>query len=194
MDTTKKLLSLALSAAVCLCLVACGQEVPQPSHTAPTATAPTTQSTPPTETTAPAQTVTQVPVRFQGLRFYLDDTYTTGEEDGKLTFKNAAIEGGVESGLLSRLTGGYAQTSADYAKYLQKDLQDDHEKIWVGSSTGIGFYIVFEDPDQIRVQCLYVQGNEAWNIWAESSDHAQLEELIRICGKCVMASEEILQN
>lgn len=191
----KKTTAIVLSAAsLCILLAGCGQTDPQPTDTVPTTqtTAPAETATPTeaTDPTVPTEAVTPVPVQFKGLRFHLDDTYTTGEEDGKFTFRNAAIQGGVESDSLSKLTGGFAQTSGEYATYLQKELQDDHEKVWVGSSTGIGFYIVFEDPDQIRVQCLYVKGNNAWNIWAESSDSAQLEELIRICGKCSMVSEE----
>ncbi|MBQ2244982.1 MAG: hypothetical protein IIV61_01680 [Oscillospiraceae bacterium] len=195
----KKTIAIALSAAaVCCCLAACGQEDPQPSQTADTTpTVQPTETTSPVETTQatePTQGTTRVPVEYQGLHFYLDDTYTTGEAEGKFTFQNVNIQGGVEFGTPSKLTGGYAQTSADYAKYLQKELQDDHEKIWVGSSTGIGYYLVLQDPDLTRVQCLYVKDDKAWNIWAESADDALTDELIRICGKCAIITDQSPKN
>lgn len=195
----KKTTAIVLSAAsLCILLAGCGQTDPQPTDTVPTTqtTAPAETATPTeaTDPTVPTEAVTPVPVQFKGLRFHLDDTYTTGEEDGKLTFRNAAIQGGVESDSLSKLTGGFARTSGEYATYLQKELQDDHEKIWVGSSTGVGFYLVLQDPDGTRVQCLYVKGDKAWNIWAESADNDLTDELIRICGKCAIFSEEIPQG
>lgn len=194
----KKTMTLSLSAAaLCCCLAGCAQEDIQPTQTSPTtptSATQTTEATQPTQATEPTTAVEQLPVAFKGLHFNLDSSYTTAEDGDKLTFQSDAIQGGVEFGPLSKMTGGFAQTSADYAKYLQKELQADYEKVWVGSSTGVGFYLVLQNADETEVRCLYVKGDVAWNIWAKSTDAALEEELIRICARCAMVTEEIPQT
>lgn len=198
MPKFKKTLAMTLSAAaLCCCLAGCGQEDVSPTQTTPpTQATEATQPTQTTQATEPSATVEPSPMacNYKGLHFDLDISYTTEEDGDKLTFQNDTIQGSVEFGPLSKMTGGFAQTSADYAKYLQQQLQADYEKVWVGSSTGFGFYLVLQDPDETQVRCLYVKDDLAWNICAQSTDAALTEELIWICGRCAIVSEEIPQT
>lgn len=167
-----------------------GSESPDASTT----TAPTTAATTPTTSTPPAQEPGRENLTVEydhcGLHFKLDSTYTVGlQEDDKnvFTFSNDQVDGTVAFGKLSELGNG-AKTSQEYANLLLAKY--DAEKAWIGTSTGFGYYVI-NSADGYTAECLYIHGEYAWLVEAQSSNKDFVEAMIQIIGRCGLNAEEI---
>lgn len=159
----------------------------------------TTTTTSPTTTTAapPAKDPTNVPLDVEydhcGLHFKLDSTYTVGlSEENKniLTFSNEQYSGTVVFGTLSELGNG-ATTSKQYADIMVSQCGD--EKAWVGTSTGFGYYYVYTTENAQVAQCLYIHGENAWVVTAQSNkiDAEAAKTVAQIVGRSGLVAEEI---
>lgn len=184
----RNILALALAMILVLgCFTGCAGEQKEEGET--TKATQETSSAPTKETEE-----TSVEYDHRGLHFKLDSSFTAGvsEDDSEsFSFQNDQIQGAVEFGPLSQLTGGAADTSRGYAEHLLEEQGSSHSDAWVGTSTGFCYYVVFEDADSILVQGLYVNGQQGWSIWAQSTDPEMVDQLIRIVGRCAVVAEEV---
>lgn len=160
--------------------------------TATTTTSPTTTTAAPPEKD-PNNVPLDVAYDHCGLHFKLDSTYTVGlnEEDKNiLTFSNEQYRGTVAFGKLSELGNG-ATTSKQYAEIMMSQCGD--EKAWMGTSTGFGYYYVYTTENTQVAQCLYIHGENAWVVTAQSNkiDAEASKTVIQIVGRCGLNAEEI---
>lgn len=205
----KKILSATVAVSLIGCLAAgCAKEEADPS-TAPsqtTASVDPTQTTAPIdpeETTAPAdpqQTTspttpgsieeTMVEHSHLGLTIKLGESYTTkvAEDDpNTMIFQNGDIQGTVEHGTVEELVGKKVASSQEAANHLLSQMPDVKDA-WIGSSTGVCFYLVTPVEDGVRVQGVYLKGDQCWKVTAESSDPADQDVLIYMVARCNYAA------
>lgn len=193
-----KWLALALTLILAMgCFAGCAENK-EPAGTEPETSSAATEpegssaATQPTET-APEQPKT-VEYSHYGLYIKLPQGFTAGvsqDDPNRFCFDNGRIQGAAEFGELEQVTGGVAETSRDYAQYLLDSLGEEYEEAWIGSSTGICYYLVLQNEDSVLVRGLYVHDGNAWNVWAQSEDTALAEQLIRLVARCGMVPDEV---
>lgn len=154
-----------------------------------------TQNTTTTPTTTAPKDPAKDPIAVEydhcGLHFKLDSTYTVGlkENDKKtFTFSSGQISGTATFGKLSELGNG-ATSSQQYANLLMERIKD--QSPWVGSSTGFGYYVISTKDDVRMAECLYIHGENAWLVKAQGSTTLNVEELVKIVGRCGLNADEI---
>lgn len=167
-----------------------GSESPNTTSSSTTTTAATTPtSKPPAQ--EPGRENLTVEYDHCGLHFKLDSTYTVGLQDENknvFTFSNNQLNGTVAFGKLSELGNG-AKTSQEYANLLLA--QYDAEKAWIGTSTGFGYYVINSAEGTNTAECLYIHGEYAWLVKAQSNQKEFVEAMIQIIGRCGLNAEEI---
>ena len=200
----KKILSATVAVSMIGCLAAgCAKEAADPTTapsqsaatvpsqtTAPTDPKETTAPTDPQETTSPTtpgntdETLVEHP--HFGLVIKLGESYTTevSPDDPELfLFEKGQIHGSVEYGTMEELVGKNVSSSKEAADHLLSQMTDVKDA-WIGSSTGVCFYLVTPAGDGVRVQGVYLKGEKCWKVTAESSDKADQDVLIYMVARC----------
>ncbi len=175
---------IALIAAILMLLAGlsgCAKEKPTP--TTVTTTAPTQSENQPEPEATPVQHM------HCGLTLKLDTSFTTttsAEDSNVFTFKNDKISGTVRFGALSELGNGAAQ-SKQYAETLKAQYGD---AAWVGSGTGVGYYVVIKGESDTTVKCLYIYDQVSWLVEVKG-DSSVTEQMTHIAGRCGWNAEQI---
>jgi hypothetical protein len=167
---------------VAVLFVGCAEEQ---NETTPTTTTPTTTPTQPNKQ--------EIAVEYDhcGLHFKLDSTYSVGlleDDQNTFTFSNSQLSGTVTFGKLSVIGNG-ATTSQVYAELLKEQNKDASP--WIGTSTGFGYYVITTVEDTLKAECLYISGEYAWLVKAESKSLETPEKLIEVVGRCGLNTDEI---
>ena len=195
MSDFKKILSagVAISLLACLTVGCAAEDDADPTTQTPQTTAPveTTASTETTAPTSPDHTdEAQVEHSHYGLRFKLGESFTTEVSEANsqlLQFHSGDIKGSVEYGSMETVLGRTVSTSQEAANHLLSQMPDAKDA-WIGSSTGVCFYLVVPGTETLQVYGVYVYGDMCWKVMAESPDSADKDLLIRIVGRGSFAS------
>ena len=183
MSNFKKILSAGVAISLLACLtVGCAAEEE------PDTTTRTTETTAPTSPDHPDEA--QVEYTHFGLRFKLGESFTTEVSETNsqlLQFQSGDIQGSVEFGPMETVLGRTVATSQEAANHLLSQMPDVKDA-WIGSSTGVCFYLVVPGADTLQVYGVYVYGDMCWKVMAESPDTADQDLLIRIVGRGSFAS------
>lgn len=175
-----------IQAALLLCaillglLTACGDK-PEPT------TVPTVSTAPTDETVIPEIPVVYAPKDFHhsGLQITLDESYQTRTEATSLLFENESVRGGIEYGSVVSLTAGMATTSGEFAQTLKSGLSPYISQISIGSHGGQS-HVVIPSNGKTLLRTLYVHGNHAWNVWAETEDATLVDALTKTIDSCTL--------
>ena len=114
---------------------------------------------------------------YQGMYFYLDDTFTARKEDDQFTFSNGTITGTVILGALH----DEVWTSQSYALHILDTEGKAYQERWLGDHEQRIYYTVLQDEDTTYLQALYVYGQRTWLFSIQSrTDSGRLAQMIHI--------------
>lgn len=190
MKNGKRMLTLGLAAILALGLIGCGkQETPSPAEQ----TQQTTQTTESTEATEPVIPEKEIDHLYNGLYIPLTESVSATEQDGALVFESDVLSGSVVFQKLDELPKDTGRTSEAYAQQLLSQTQKENSDAWMGTSTGVSYYVVIPSAEKIEVRGLYVFGDVCWEVRAESADPELRQQLVRIVGRCYIKENKIPQ-
>lgn len=136
---------------------------------------------------------TEISHFHNGLYITLAESISVTTQEKQLSFESDTVQGGVTFQKLDMLPQGTAQTSEGYARQLLELSQQENSEAWMGTSTGVGYYVVIPSAEKTEVRGLYVWGDLCWEVWAESSDPELTQQLVRIVGRCYIMEGKIPQ-
>lgn len=182
-----RMLAFGLAMVLAVGLPGCGKEE-EASQTEQTQ-----QTTQATEPSNPEISEKEIDHLLNGLYISLAESISVTTQDDQLAFENDEIQGGVTFKTLSSLPEDTARTSEGYAQQLLSHTKDENSEAWMGTSTGVGYYVVIPSAEKTEVRGLYVWDNVCWEVWAESTDPELQDQLIRIVGRCYIKENKIPQ-